>query len=206
VTSLADAPTFRAHLGDPTTLADYLGRSEVLRHGHFCLLSGLHTEWFLAFSRIAIDAAAVQQLAATLAAVVGPWSPTAVLAPSTAGVALGGVLARRLGTPLHLASLDGEGRANGIIGTPGLNDQRVLLVNDIVTTGRGLQALADVVRAAGATVAGAAWFASRADVDVQGLLGAPGAHLVTLDLPAVPADQCRGCAAHQPVEEALDLN
>ncbi len=206
MTRLADALTFRAHLGDPHVHADYLGRPGVLRTGHFELLSGLHTQHFLAFSRIAIDKGAVDDLADTLSALAAAWSPTAVLAPSTAGVALAGALAGRIGVPLLLAALDDGGRADGILGAPDLTGGRVLLVNDVVTTGDGLEALATVVKAARGDVAGAAWFASRADIDVSARLGVPVAHLVSVDLPAFPADQCPGCTAGTPAQPALDLN
>ena len=207
MSSTADL-TFRPFVGDPQLLADYLGRDGVLRHGHFRLLSGLHTEHFLAFSQIAQDAQAVRRIANDLAAVCGPWGPSMVLAPSTAGVALGGELARALHAPLHLASLDETGRANGVLGEPDIAGARVLLVNDVITTGDGLVALRDVARAAGAgaDVAGAACFGTRADVDLAERLQMQICLSVGLTLPAFSADKCPMCADGSEPVDALDIN
>jgi hypothetical protein len=57
--------------------------------GHFALLSGLHTDRFLAFSRIADDPAALQTIAGWLAPSIALLLPDALVAPSTAGVGLG---------------------------------------------------------------------------------------------------------------------
>lgn len=205
MSSTADL-TFRPFVGDPELLADYLGRDRVLRHGHFRLLSGLHTEHFLAFSQIAQDRQAVRRIASDLAAVCGPWAASVVLAPSTAGVALGGELAGALDAALHLASLDETGRANGVLGDPNLKGARVLLVNDVITTGDGLVALRDVADAAGAEVAGAACFGTRANIDVAERLEIPLALSVGLSLATFPADQCPMCADGSEPIDALDIN
>lgn len=97
--------------------------------------------------------------------------------PSCSGcdalASLGWVLANRFGRPLQLASIDENGLPTGLIGEPKLRDSRVLLVNDVVTTGDGLEQLGALVRDRGGVVAGASWFASRAEVDVDEKLGLP---------------------------------
>jgi orotate phosphoribosyltransferase len=130
-----------------------------------------------------------------------------VLAPSTAGVTLGGALARQLGVGLQLAALDAQGRAERVLGEAELTNQRVLLVNDVITTGDGLIALRDVVTQAGGSVIGAACFGIRSEIDVAERLGVPATVSVALRLPAVPADRCPLCrdgVAH--IEDALDIN
>lgn len=204
--AILNAPALDTHLGDQWTLAELLARPGVLEHGHFRLLSGAHSEHFMRFSRIAGDAQALAGLAAALAPTVNVWQPEAVLAPSTAGVSLARELASQLGLALHLASVDSHGRAVGIMGVAPSHGSRVLLVNDVVTTGDGLRALADVARAAGSEVAGAAWFASRAVVDVEAKLGTPAAWLLTVDLPATAAESCERCAAGEEPIDGLDLN
>lgn len=206
MSQLTDQISLRAHLGDPSRLSGYLSAPGVVRTGHFRLLSGLHTDRFLAFSRVAGNPGALRELAGLLAPNVSAWSPTVLLAPSTAGVALGGALADELGLGLHLASLDRSGRPNGVVGEPDLAQARVLLVNDVVTTGQGLAALAALVRDRGGSVAGASWFASRTPLDVSRIIDAPAATILSIDLSAVSADKCPACADEQPIEDALDLN
>jgi orotate phosphoribosyltransferase len=200
------APALETHLGDQWTLAELLARPGVLESGHFRLLSGAHSEHFLRFSRIASDPTALESLAAALAPTVASWRPDAVLAPSTAGVSLGRELAQQLGLTLNLASVDESGRADEILGGVFLGGRRVLIINDVVTTGEGLEALANVADAAGGTVAGAAWFASRAHVDVASRLGAPTAWLVTAELPTFAPEACPCCVAGLDAVDGLDLN
>jgi orotate phosphoribosyltransferase len=206
VPALTEPISLRAHLGDPRVLAEYLGRPGALRLGHFRLLSGLHSEHFLAFSEIAKDNKALVDLATLLTPTIAPWQPTAVLAPSTAGVSLGSALAGLLGVEMHLAYLDSSGRPQGLVGDPGVAGGRVLLVNDVVTTGQGIDALARTVRERGADVAGAAWFASRSGVDVAKRIDAPVAYTLSLELKAVPADECAACSQGMPLEDGTDLN
>lgn len=198
--------TFRPLLGDTRYTAELLGRPGVLRTGHFRLLSGLHTAHFLAFSRIAQDQTAVRSIARDLGAVAGVWAPSLVLAPSTAGVALGGDLADELDLPLYLAALDANGRAEGVLARPRLDGERVLLVNDVITTGDGLAAMRDVVVAAGGEAIGAACFASRSSVDTESRLGLPVIVTAQLDLDAFGVEDCPLCQTGDELEEALDIN
>ena len=198
--------TLEFRCGDPYAVARWLALPGAVREGHFELLSGLHTDRFIAFSNIAREEEALSTIAAWLAPSIGPLVPGAVLAPSTAGVGLGRALARTLGVPMHLASLGGDGRPEEVIGAPDLQGQRILLVNDVVTTGAGLKTLAELVRAVGGEVAAAAWFISRAQVDVGALLDAPAFHVADLDLPAWEADRCGACAERVPPQLALDIN
>lgn len=139
-----NAPALYPRLGDPWVMADLVSRPNVIEHGHFRLLSGAHSEQFLRFSKIANNSDALDIVAAALVPSVAVWQPDAVLAPSTAGVSLGRELAARLGVALYLAHVDERGRADSFVGESPRLGSSMLLVNDVVTTGDGLRALADV--------------------------------------------------------------
>lgn len=194
------------HRGDPYVLTEWLALPGALRTGHFELLSGLHSDRFLAFSRICEQEGALDLLASWLAPELAPLRPTAVLAPSTAGVGLGRALARALGVPLQLASLNASGRPDSVIGSPPLTNERVLLANDVLTTGQGLEALAKLVRSGGGEAAAAVWFLSRTSVDMEAALGVPGLCIGDFKLPAWEAEQCDACRRGEPLELALDIN
>ncbi|MEO5575373.1 MAG: hypothetical protein ABIR67_00410 [Gaiellaceae bacterium] len=72
---------------------------------HFELLGGTHSDTFIRFSRIADDDARLQLLADWFLPAVAAWLPTVIVAPSTAGVALGATIARRLAVPFDLAEV-----------------------------------------------------------------------------------------------------
>lgn len=196
----------RALRGDQESVRKLLEFPGALIRGHFALLAGSHTDQFFAFSRIAQSTAALGRIADWLEPDVARAAPSCVLSPSTAGVSLGSVLARRLNLPLHLAAVDDRARAESIIGQPDLSGHAVLLVNDVVTTGHGFERLAEVAETAGARLAGAAWFLSRADVDVTAILGVPAFPVARMDLPVWAASHCRLCETGDEADLALDLN
>lgn len=199
-------PTFRQHAGDPAVLAALLSGDGVIRTGHFRLLSGLHTAHFLAFSEIAQDPTKLDLIASWIGPTIDSWQPTAVLSPSTAGVGLAATLARRLSAPLHLAATGDDGRPSFVVGDALAAKGRVLLVNDVTTTGTALTALAALAEQSGSRVAGAAWFVSRGPARADRSLGFPAVCVADVDLPSWAADACELCVADVPSEDARDLN
>ena len=197
---------FRPCLGDPPKVSRLLASGGALREGHFRLLSGLHTDVFLAFSAVAADPSNLDEIASWLGPTVDAWTPDAVLAPSTAGVGLAATLARRISAPLHLAAIGADGRPSDVLGSVLPPAARVLVVNDVSTTGTAIGALARIARSHGADVVGAVWFASR-NLEVGDDFGFPTAHVVNVNLQAFAAGDCPQCSAGlDTMEDALDLN
>ena len=197
---------FRPCLGEPPQVSRLLCTEGALRKGHFRLLSGLHTAVFLAFSAVAADPANLDEIASWLGPTVDAWTPDAVLAPSTAGVGLAATLARRISAPLHLASVGADGRPSDVLGSALPPAARVLIVNDVSTTGTAIRALARIAGSHGAEAVGAAWFASRS-LNVDDDFGFPTAHVVDVNLETLPAADCPQCLARdETMEHALDLN
>jgi orotate phosphoribosyltransferase len=200
------ALTLRARLGDPRLLAEMIVEDGVVSDGHYELLGGDHADHFIRFSRIADHDPHLDMIGDWLMPTVSAWLPTAVVAPATAGVALAATLSQRLGIPLFLAEVGEDGRATGVHNGAELEDKRVLLVNDVVSTGRGMEALSYAVKTCGGAVAGAAWFVSRATVDVEHLISAPTAALADIDLSAWSAETCPMCLRHEALTHAVEVN
>lgn len=196
----------RSRLGDPNAVAAMIASHAALLDGHFELLSGAHTDRFITFSRLANDEAALEAIARWLAPSVAAWMPTAIVAPSTAGVALAWRLGQHLRLRVHLATVGADGRPASLHSDVDLRLERVVLVNDVVTTGDGLVALAGLASARGASIAGAAWFLSRSNVDVAAKIDAPVAALGDLLLETWNEDECPLCVRGLSVNRALDLN
>ena len=196
----------RLDRGVPSQAADYLNLPGVVREGHFRLLSGSHSATFIAFSGIAKSSAALSTVCSWLLPSIAPWAPTAVLSPSTAGVSLSATIARELGVPLHLAGADDAGRPAGLLGDPDLGGERIAIVNDVVTTGTGLQALKDLVNTGRGLPVGAAWFLTRSELDAGALLELPTAAVGTLGLETFTPKECPLCADGTPLEDGLDMN
>ena len=119
-----------------------------------------------------------------------------VLSPALGGIVIGQEVARALGVRAIFAERqDGELMLRrGFSLAPG---ERVLVVEDVVTTGKSTRETIDVARAAGGLVVGAASIIDRSGG--QQSLDVPYHALAAVALPTYQPDACPMCAAGQPV-------
>jgi orotate phosphoribosyltransferase len=120
----------------------------------------------------------------------------AVLSPALGGIVIGQEVARALGVRAIFAERQ-DGRLTlrrGFTLSPG---EKVLVVEDVVTTGGSTRETIEVARAAGAQVIGAAAIVDRSGGQQQ--IDVPFHPLATLSLPTYAPDSCPLCAAGQPV-------
>src|SRR5437763_2323035 len=158
-------PTLRRPLQDAAGRAtaartEALFRSSgALREGHFALKSGRHSDRYLEKFQVLQDPAATSELCALWVAEYGP-APTGeidvVAGPTMGGVILAFETGRQIGTRAIFAeevrSADGAMRREfrrGFTIEPG---ERVLLVDDILTTGGSLLAMIPAVEEAGGEI------------------------------------------------------
>jgi orotate phosphoribosyltransferase len=126
----------------------------------------------------------------------GGLKPEVVLSPALGGIVIGQEVARALGVRAIFAERQ-DGRLmirRGFALAPG---ERVLVVEDVVTTGGSTRETIEVARAAGAVVVGAAAIIDRGTG--QQRLDVPFSALARVVLPTYEADVCPLCAAGQPV-------
>ncbi len=175
-------------------------RSGALLDGHFLLKSGRHAgrylEKFLLLQHPAIGVELCRRFAVALA----PYEPTLVVGPTTGGVLLSFETARQLGGSVRAAfaePVDG-GRALRR-GWPVAAAERVVLVDDILTTGASLVETVEAVRAAGVEPVAASVIVDRSVAPVD--LGFPLHTLGRLDIPSWEPDACELCAAGFPLRK-----
>lgn len=170
-------------------------RAGALLDGHFRLTSGLHSPKYLQSALVLQHPALAAALGEALAARTRHLAPTAVLSPALGGIVIGHEVARALGVRALFAERQ-EGALTLRRGfTLGAAD-RVLVVEDVVTTGGSTRETADVARALGAEVVGAASIVDRGTDPAR--LALPLEALLHLEVPAWPADACPLCAAGTP--------
>lgn len=119
-----------------------------------------------------------------------------VISPAIGGIVIGQEVGRALGVRAIFAERQ-DGKLTlrrGFSLAPG---ERVLVVEDVVTTGGSTQETVDVARAAGATVVAAAAIIDRSGG--QQRIDAPFHALATIALPTYEADACPLCAEGKPV-------
>lgn len=184
-----------------------------LRDGHFSLTSGRHGDRYLEKFQVLQYPAAVSELCAFIAArgraADGTPLVDVVVGPTTGGVLLAFETARQLGVRGFFAEEvvrpDGTRRREFRRGFRIERGERVLLVDDILTTGGSLQAMVPPVEDAGGEIvlAGVLVDRSGARFVLEGRDGSPPVEaLWSLDLPTWQPgpDTCPGCAAGHPVE------
>ena len=170
--------------------------AEALLEGHFVLSSGLHSPRYLQCARVLMDAARAETLAQALVAKIPADIREAVdvvVSPAMGGVIIGHEMGRALGKPaMFVERPDGEFHLRrGFALDPGA---RVLMVEDVVTTGLSSREAIAAIEAAGGTVVGAASLVDRSNGKVD--LGVPYTALIRLDVPTyAPDDLPPGLAA-----------
>jgi orotate phosphoribosyltransferase len=165
--------------------------------GHFVFTSGRHGADYLEKFRILEDPRATTELAGMIARHFMPLRPELVAGPTTGGIILAYEVARQVGVnAVYVERGESGGRVlrRGFEISPGT---RVLVVDDIVTTGGSVAETQACITTAGGAVIGigvlADRTAGRAATDV------PFFACLTVDFPSYPPDACPQCAAGIPV-------
>jgi orotate phosphoribosyltransferase len=165
--------------------------------GHFVYTSGRHGADYLEKFRILEDPKATTELAGMIARKFIPLRPELVAGPTTGGIILAFEVARQLGVEAVYVERDDQGGRvlrRGFEISPGT---RVLVVDDVVTTGGSLAETRACITNAGGVVIGIGVLADRragrAATDV------PFFACLTVDFPSYPPDACPLCAAGIPV-------
>ena len=172
---------------DADVIAEFRA-AEALLEGHFILSSGLRSPRYLQCARVLMDPARGARLAEALVARLPAElsaSIAAVISPAMGGVIAGHEMGRALGVPaMFLERPEGVFELRrGFRIEPGT---KVLMMEDVVTTGlSSREAIAAIARAGGETVAAAA-LVDRSSGTAD--LGVPFFPLIRLDVPTYAAD------------------
>ena len=180
----------------PETLLDELRARGALLDGHFRLSSGRHSDRFIQKFRFLEDPAFLERVVAALLASMPKLDVTCVVSAAVGGIVLGYEAARQLGTRAIFVEKEGGAprfrRGFGV--APG---ERVLVVEDVITTGLSVREVIDVVRAEGGVVVAAGVVVRRSAADV----GAPLYALLDLPMDSFDPAACPQCAAGEPLDE-----
>ena len=127
-----------------------------------------------------------------LAARLRPLQPQSVLSPALGGLIIGHEVAAALEVPFRFTERK-DGRMDLRRGFELRRGERVVVVEDVVTTGKSTLETAELVRAAGAEVVGIGAILDRTAGTHP--FQVPFAALLTLEVPTWPAAECPLCAA-----------
>ena len=162
--------------------------ADALLEGHFILSSGLRSSKYLQCARVLMEPARAERLARALADKLPSPIREAievVVSPAMGGVIIGHEMGRALGKPAMFLE-----RPDGVFhlrrGFALQRGQKVLMVEDVVTTGLSSREAIDAVRAAGAEVIAEASLVDRSGGQAD--LGVPYIALIRIDVPTYEAE------------------
>jgi orotate phosphoribosyltransferase len=173
---------------DDEILAEFRD-AHALLEGHFILSSGLRSPRYLQCARLLMDPARAEKMARALADKIPAGVRNEidlVVSPAMGGVIIGHEMGRALGKPAIFVERP-EGTfelRRGFRIEPG---QRVLLVEDVVTTGLSSREAIAAVEAAGGRVIAAASLVDRSNGTAD--LGVPYTALIRIDVPAYKPEE-----------------
>jgi orotate phosphoribosyltransferase len=181
---------------NPSVLNDFREAGALLE-GHFLLTSGLHSPKYLQCAQVMQKPALAGRLCAQLARAMEANRIECVVGPAVGGILVAYELARALGIrAIYAERQDGKMtlRRGFAIGPR----ERILLCEDVVTTGGSLLEVRDLVTAAGGQVVAVASLVDRTSGRDTGL-GLPLTALLKVDVPAYTPEECPMCRAGQPL-------
>jgi orotate phosphoribosyltransferase len=169
-------------------ILDEFRAAGALLEGHFILSSGLRSARYLQCALALMEPVRAERLARALAAKLPKIvrdQVEAVVSPAMGGVIIGHEMGRALGKPaMFVERPDGTFELRrGFRLEPGT---RVLMVEDVVTTGLSSREAIDAVRAAGGVVVAEAALVDRSDGKAD--LGVPFTPLIRIEVPTYEAE------------------
>lgn len=166
--------------------------ADAILTGHFVLSSGLRSPMYVQCARVLIDARRADRLCKALAEKLKQWAGESsqsfdiIVSPAMGGVVVGYEMGRQLGLPaIFCERVDGVFALRRGFGLE--KGQRVLIVEDVVTTGKSsMEAVACIEQYGAKAVAVASLIDRRSDNDVG--LTLPLISLLKLDIPTYAPD------------------
>ena len=174
-----------------------LERVGAVRHGHFELSSGRHSPVYVQCALVLQFPEHAERLGRALAEKFHEFLVECVASPALGGILVGHEVARGLGVRAVFVERDHSGRMALRRGFELRRGERVLVVEDVWTTGASTRETMAVVEQVGGRVVAAAALIDRSGGRLD--LPVPARALVDLDIPSYEAYDCPQCRAGEPI-------
>lgn len=183
---------------DTQTVKQIFSESKALLMGHFTLSSGLHSGIYFQSALVLQHPALAGRVAGALGQKVkeAVGNVDVVVSPALGGIVVGQEVARAIGCRAIFCE-----RVNGRLelrrGFSIENGERVLVVEDVVTTGLSTREVIDIVKYLGGAVCGVASLVDRSAGAVD--FGVPFCSLLSLDVKSYKPEECPLCKEGRPL-------
>lgn len=172
-----------------------LSEAQAVLSGHFQLTSGRHSDTYVQCARILEDPALTTRLASGMVERLGGRAIDLVAAPAVGGIIIGFAVAQALGVKFIFSERqDGSMVLRRNFTVP--EGARVLVVEDVVTTGGSVAELVDLIRSAGGEVVAVT---SLIDRGGDKAFDAEFVPLLRLDVESWEPSACHLCASGVPL-------
>lgn len=164
-----------------------------IRQGHFELSSGRHSATYMQCALVLAHPVHAEEMGKELAALFGGLGVECVVAPALGGIVIGYEVARALGVRSLFVERDRSGQMalrRGFELKPG---ERVLVMEDVWTTGGSTRETIGVVEQEGGLAVAAGALVDRSGGKLE--LNVPSRALLELDVPSFEPDDCPQCRA-----------
>jgi len=176
-------------------IKELFSKTGAILSGHFVLSSGRHSDTYVQCARVFEDPETTMQLASALAERISPKKVDLVAAPAVGGIILGFAVAHILGVRFIFSEREaGVMTFRRSFQVP--EEARVLVVEDVVTTGGSAAEVETLIRACGGSPIGVA---SLIDRGGSKRFMAESYSLLQLDVESWEADSCSLCGAGEPI-------
>lgn len=165
-------------------------RTEGILHGHFLLTSGRHSDTYMQCAKLFADPKESEVLCEELADRLKCFNADVVLSPAVGGIIMGYEVARKLGVRNYFAERV-DGKMTLRRGFSLSEGSKVIVVEDVVTTGGSVKEVIALAKAAGCEVVAAASIVDRSNGAVD--FGVPYKALLTMEVKSYEADECPLC-------------
>lgn len=179
-------------------IIDLLKKTGVIMEGHFLLTSGRHSSMFLQCSQLLQHPEYAGSLCRLMAEQFRDKAVEVVIGPAMGGVILAYELARTLGAK----ALYAEPSEDKMILRRGFRieaGEKVLVVEDAVTTGGSVQKVIDLLKSCEAEIIGVAVIVDRSAGNLN--FGVPTKALLKMQIESFEPETCPLCQAGQPLQK-----
>lgn len=176
---------------------EILQETGAIRRGHFKLTSGLHADTYYQCAIALENPHVTEKMGAEIAKMYNADKVDLVVSPALGGIILGFAVALSLGKRFIWAER-ADGKMTFRRGFAVAKNERVLVVEDVVTTGGSVKEVLELVRQSEGKIAGAACLMNRGGHAEIG--GVKLSSLVTTLTEAFEKENCPLCAAGKTIE------
>ncbi len=169
---------------------DCYKKTGAILKGHFKLTSGRHSDTYMQSAKLFIDTKQSEIVCKALAEKLAGEKIDLVVSPAIGGILMGYEVARQLGVPNIFAE-----RENGEMtlrrGFSIEKGTKVVVVEDVVTTGGSVKEVVKLVQGLGAEVVAVASLVDRSNGNVD--FGVKYVNLISMEVVSYDADECPLC-------------